>query len=185
MQKIIDGNITSSTWTELQLLVKTNSQSSISFGAGLQSAATIAICEFLSPLFASSGRTQRVFASLQMEPSPQQQTLTKAFETCRSLCHHYEICTKLGGLNAWDPLRTPSQRSLLAATHADIQHTPLLGDLRTIPFRKCLAIPAAKDWLNCLPSTEFKSWIPRASFVHSLNLFPSSLCPTACNNVDT
>lgn len=194
MQALIDGSITPETWSELQLPVHPAEKNPASFGAGLHSATTMAPCAYLASLFASLGRSTPVFGTLPMNAAPHDADLHAGFEAWKSTWHNHEACSKLGPLNSWCPSNPPSQRSLTAAAHKGIQSSLPPGDLRTVSFRKCLTIPGAKDWLNCMPSPAFQSWIPPREFCTWFKYYchiplynPSQQCgrPTCSETVDT
>lgn len=95
------------------------------------------------------------------------------------------MCTKPGYLNAWDPLKTPSQRSFLLGLQAGIQDKLFQKTSGPFSFANVWHYLGQKTGPTAFHPRRSSRGSPRANFVHVLYSFAASLSTTAGRSAHT
>ncbi len=157
LRRLIGGVLPSNVFRELQLPVKSPTPS---FGVGLLSAVSCASAAYISSRMSTWKLVHRMIShSVACHPLDDVH-FEGAYRDYANRCAPGDVPAfcEVGSS------RVESQKQMVARGHKAVLHSVDKGDQRTQLFRAQLAVPGAKDWLNCAPAPGLHTHIPDRDF---------------------
>ena len=163
LRSLASGPIPDAVMREFRLPAKLSSSATPHFGLGLTSATQVASAAYLASLSCTQATASKLVYTGSLRALRNQPYALTALARLQTLAGTHATIPDIERFegSAGPP---PTQRELTALIHAGAQTRVSAGDARTQTLRESLALPGAKDWLQCRPCPAAGTHIPDRHF---------------------